>query len=76
MKSSPQLNVGGHCCSMRRGEGSGGGGGVGYWETGVEMTGQGGTPAEKWPKKRASAVPGGSSRGFTLGNSKKKKSRL
>lgn len=63
--------------AVRCGGGKGrGGGGVGYWETGVEMTGQGGTPAEKWPKKRASAVPGGSSRGFTLGNSKKKKSRL
>ena len=36
------------------------------------MTGQGGTPAEKWPKKRQSAVPGSSSGGFTLGNLKKK----
>lgn len=32
---------------MRQGRGGGR-----YWETGVEMTGQGGTPAEKRPKKR------------------------
>lgn len=48
MKSSPQLHVGGHCCSMRQGEGRG----EGYWETGVEMTGQGGTPAKADQKKR------------------------
>ena len=40
------------------------------------MTGQGGTPAEKWQKKRPSAVPGGSSGGFTLGNLKKKKKQI
>ena len=40
------------------------------------MTGQGGTPAEKWPKKRPSAVPGGSSGGFTLVNLKKKKKQI
>ena len=48
------------------------------WETGMEMTGQGGPAAETWQrrdmaKKRPSAGPGGCSSGFTLGNLGEKK---
>lgn len=69
MKSSPQLNVGGHCCLMRQGRG----GEVLGNRSGDDRTRW--DSAEKWPKKRDLAVPGGSSRGFTLGNLGKKKKK-